>query len=85
MASVTRCCAWSEKRCASVCASRWQPLDVLVVDNASRQPVLAEVARRHPGVRTIANPSNLGYAGGNNAGVAKGPGGDVYAGADGNA
>ena len=54
---------------ASVCASRWQPLDVLVVDNASRQPVLAEVARRHPGVRTIANASNLGYAGGNNVGL----------------
>lgn len=54
---------------ASVCASRWQPLDVLVVDNGSRQPVLAEVARRHPGVRTIANASNLGYAGGNNVGL----------------
>lgn len=54
---------------ASVCASRWQPLDVWVVDNASREPVLAEVARRHPGVRTIANPANLGYAGGNNVGL----------------
>lgn len=54
---------------ASVCASRWQPLDVWVVDNASRCPVLGEVARRHPGVRTIANPANLGYAGGNNVGL----------------
>ena len=54
---------------ASVCASRWRPLDVWVVDNASRQPVLEEVVRRHPGVRTIANPSNLGYAGGNNVGL----------------
>ncbi|MBY0279786.1 glycosyltransferase family 2 protein [Candidatus Binatia bacterium] len=54
---------------ASVCASRWQPLDVWLVDNASRQPVLDEVARRHPGVRTIANPANLGYAGGNNVGL----------------
>ena len=54
---------------ASVRASRWQPLDVWVVDNASRHPVLDEVVRRHPGVRTIANPANLGYAGGNNAGL----------------
>lgn len=54
---------------ASVCASRWQPVDVWLVDNASRHPVLDEVARRHPGVRTIANPANLGYAGGNNVGL----------------
>jgi GT2 family glycosyltransferase len=53
----------------SVVASSWHPLDVWVVDNASRQPVLDEVVRKHPGVRTIANPSNLGYAGGNNVGI----------------
>jgi len=54
---------------ASVVASRYQPLDVWLVDNASRAPVLDEVVQRHPGVRTIANASNLGYAGGNNAGI----------------
>lgn len=54
---------------ASVCASRWQPLDVWLVDNASRRPVLDEVRRRHPAVRTIANATNLGYAGGNNVGL----------------
>lgn len=54
---------------ASVLASRWRPLDVWVVDNGSRQPVLDEVAQRHPGVRTIANRTNLGYAGGNNVGL----------------
>jgi GT2 family glycosyltransferase len=53
----------------SVRASLWRPLDVWVVDNASREPVLDEVARCHPGVRTIANASNLGYAGGNNVGI----------------
>jgi hypothetical protein len=53
----------------SVCASRWQPLDVWLVDNASRQPVLDQVVRQHPDVRTIVNPSNLGYAGGNNVGI----------------
>jgi GT2 family glycosyltransferase len=54
---------------ASVLASRYVPLDVVLVDNASREPALAEVARRHPEVRTIANPTNLGYAGGNNVGI----------------
>lgn len=44
-------------------------LDVIVVDNASRTPVLEEVRRRHPGVRTVANPRNEGYAGGNNVGI----------------
>jgi GT2 family glycosyltransferase len=54
---------------ASVLASTHRPLDVWVVDNASRRPVLDEIARRHPAVRTIANPRNLGYAGGNNVGI----------------
>jgi len=54
---------------ASVLASRYAPLDVWLVDNASRAPALAEVARRHPQVHTIANPRNLGYAGGNNVGI----------------
>ena len=54
---------------ASVVASTHRPLDVWVVDNGSRAPVLDEVARRHPGVRTIANARNLGYAGGNNVGI----------------
>jgi len=54
---------------ASVLASRYPALDVWLVDNASRDPVLDEVLRRHPGVRTIANARNLGYAGGNNVGI----------------
>lgn len=53
----------------SVLATRFRPLDVWLVDNASRAPVLDEARRRHPEVRTIANPSNLGYAGGNNVGI----------------
>ncbi len=54
---------------ASVLASDHAPLDVFLVDNASRAPVLDEIRARHPEVRTIANPSNLGYAGGNNVGI----------------
>ncbi|MFM7736237.1 MAG: glycosyltransferase family 2 protein [Alphaproteobacteria bacterium] len=44
-------------------------LDTIVVDNASREPVLDEVRRRHPEVRVVANPRNEGYAGGNNVGI----------------
>jgi len=54
----------------TVLAQRHRPLDVWLVDNASRAPALDEVRRRHPEVRTIANASNLGYAGGNNVGIA---------------
>jgi len=55
---------------ASVVADRGDvDLDVIVVDNASREPVLDEVRRRHPAVRTVANPRNEGYAGGNNEGI----------------
>jgi hypothetical protein len=53
-----------------VLASRHAPLDVVLVDNASREPILEEVRRRHPEVRTISNPRNLGYTGGNNVGIA---------------
>ncbi|HZR82403.1 MAG TPA: glycosyltransferase family 2 protein [Candidatus Binatia bacterium] len=53
----------------SVYASDHPALAVVLVDNASRAPVLEEAARSHPDLRTIANPRNLGYAGGNNAGI----------------
>jgi hypothetical protein len=54
---------------ASVLDATYRPLDVWLVDNGSRAPVLDEARRRHPEVRTIANPCNLGYAGGNNVGI----------------
>lgn len=44
-------------------------VDAIVVDNASREPVLDEVRRRHGSVRTVASPRNEGYAGGNNLGI----------------
>jgi GT2 family glycosyltransferase len=53
----------------SVHASSYPALEVFLVDNASREPVLDEVRRRFPDVRTRANPRNLGYAGGNNVGL----------------
>jgi GT2 family glycosyltransferase len=53
----------------SAVASGYPGLAVWLVDNASRAPVLDEARRRFPGVHTVANPRNLGYAGGNNVGI----------------
>ncbi|HTR02431.1 MAG TPA: glycosyltransferase [Thermoanaerobaculia bacterium] len=51
----------------------WPRLDVVVVDNASTDGTpeyLAEVARRDPRVRVIANRENRGFAAANNQGIA---------------
>jgi GT2 family glycosyltransferase len=56
----------------SLVASRYPNLRIILVDNGSRIPVIAEVRRRHAAVMTIANDVNLGYAGGNNVGIRAG-------------
>ena len=43
-------------------------VEVIVVDNGSADGTIEALAGR-PGVRTIASPVNLGYAGGNNLGL----------------
>lgn len=53
----------------SVFASDLALLVVVLVDNASRRPVIDEARRRHPGLRIVENRRNEGYAGGNNAGI----------------
>ena len=42
---------------------------VLVVDNGSHDGVLDSVGARWPGVHTLQNPENLGFAGGMNSGI----------------
>ena len=44
-------------------------LEIIVVDNGSRVSPRVEIERRWPDVHVIENPRNLGYAGGNNAGI----------------
>ena len=43
--------------------------EVILVDNASEDGVLEKVRERFPKTRTICNPENLGFSGGNNTGI----------------
>ena len=44
-------------------------LEVIVVDNASKQDEASIIAERYPYVKIIRNSKNLGFAGGNNLGI----------------
>lgn len=44
--------------------------EIIVVDNDSRDGVGAMLAEKHPEVRFIQSPANIGYAAGNNLGIA---------------
>ena len=63
---------WQDPRTRSAAsrASRGEPgVDVLVVDNGSREPVGELLARRAPGVACLRSAENRGYAGGANLGI----------------
>lgn len=45
------------------------PTEILVVDNASHDEVVASILACHPHVRLIRNQRNLGFAGGMNSGI----------------
>lgn len=44
-------------------------MEVIVVDNASREDEAGEIERRYPTVKVIRSSQNLGFAGGNNLGI----------------
>ncbi|ADE82958.1 glycosyltransferase family 2 protein [Xylanibacter ruminicola] len=44
-------------------------LEVIVVDNASKEDEASIIAERNPQVKVIRSPRNLGFAGGNNFGI----------------
>ena len=53
--------------------------EVIVVDNASpRSEIVRGVVSEFPGVRLIANASNLGFTGGMNCGIAAAAGSYIY-------
>jgi len=53
----------------SVIASDWPEVAVIVVDNASVDPVGPAVSERFPDAVVLRNPENLGFAGGMNVGL----------------
>lgn len=46
-----------------------ESLEVIVVDNASKEDDASVIAQRHPQVQVIRSLQNLGFAGGNNLGI----------------
>jgi GT2 family glycosyltransferase len=58
-------------RClASVVASDYAPYEAIVVDNASQDDSVVVIRERYPQVKILRNVENLGYADGNNVGIA---------------
>jgi len=53
----------------SVARLRYQPRQVIVVDNGSEDGSADAIARAHPEVCLVRNPSNLGAVGGRNLGI----------------
>lgn len=49
-------------------------MEVIVVDNASKQNEASIIAQRYPYIKTIRTDKNLGFAGGNNVGIKKAKG-----------
>ena len=44
-------------------------MEVIVVDNASKQDEASVISEKYPQVKVIRSPKNLGFAGGNNLGI----------------
>lgn len=55
----------------SVIHQTYQPLEALLVDNASTDGSLDTVRRRYPDLRVYQNKTNLGFSGGHNIGIAQ--------------
>ena len=49
-------------------------MEVIVVDNASKEDEASIISKRHPQVKVIRSDKNLGFAGGNNLGIQKAQG-----------
>ncbi len=62
---LTLACIRSLKEHSRSCA-----LEIIVVDNASRDDSVAAIAREHPDVRLVVNKDNKGFAAANNQGLA---------------
>lgn len=66
---------WNGKENTEECLQSVQKADypnyeIVVVDNGSTDGSVGVLRKNHPGLTIIENPRNLGYAGGNNRGIA---------------
>lgn len=57
-------------RCLASLRDEGEDLEIIVIDNASRDGTVAAVRAEFPAVRVIANAENRGFTGGNNQGLA---------------
>jgi hypothetical protein len=58
------------ERClTSLASTAYANTEIIVVDNGSSDDSAGAAARRHPEIRVIRNPENLGYAGGCHSGL----------------
>ena len=62
---------WLESCLRSVLLTDYSDFQVVVVDNASEDGSADFLRERFPEVEVVVNPCNLGFAGGNNAGIAR--------------
>lgn len=62
---------WLEGLLPSLAAQTWRPLEVVVVDNGSRDDTSSWVEREHPWVRLVRIQPGLSLAGGINRGMAE--------------
>ena len=46
-----------------------ETMEVIVIDNASKQDEASIIAQRYPNIKSIRTDKNLGFAGGNNVGI----------------
>ena len=53
----------------SLCAQHVDRVEIILVDNGSQDGSAEYVRERYPDVRVVSLPKNLGFAGGNNAGI----------------
>ncbi len=55
-----------------------ESIEVIVVDNASREDEASVIQQRYPQVKVIRSNENLGFAGGNNLGIEAASGQYLY-------
>ncbi|GIV88048.1 MAG: hypothetical protein KatS3mg055_0566 [Chloroflexus sp.] len=55
--------------CLESLSQQSMPVEMVVVDNASRDDTVAQITQRYPEVRLICNDRNRGFSGGMNAGI----------------